>query len=78
MKKLIFSFFVLTICFLASCSSDEMPIDNNIVDGGDKMVVSLSSEEALSLVADKSYTLSDDEVLQVLDKFSSENERAVG
>ena len=74
MKKLIFSFFVFTICFLASCSSDEMPIDNNIVDGGDKMVVSLSSEEALSLVADKSYTLSDDEVLQVLDKFSSEND----
>ena len=74
MKKLIFSFLVFTIFFLASCSSDEMPIDNNIVDGGDKMVVSLSSEEALSLVADKSYTLSDDEVLQVLDKFSSEND----
>ena len=47
MKKLIFSFLVFTICFLASCSSDEMPIDNNIVDGGDKMVVSLSSEEQI-------------------------------
>lgn len=65
---------IYMIGLLASCSAEDALVDKDVVKGGDRMVVALSGEEALSLVAGNSYTLSDKEVLDIVNNFSTTSE----
>lgn len=74
-KYLIYSLLTCTALTFASCSSEEEITDNGVIKGGDRMVVSLSNEEALSLVSSNAYTLSDDEVLQTVNVFEQQDDK---
>lgn len=77
MKKFTLSFVTIIsiLSFLGSCSNEEKISNNEIIDGGDKMFVSLTNEEALSLASNNSRTLSDDEVLKAITAFEQKNNK---
>lgn len=74
-KKLIYSLFTCSAFLLASCSNEEEIVGNETIGGGDKMVVSISNEEALSLVSNNAHTLSDDEVLKAITVFEQQSDK---
>lgn len=74
MKRLIYNLIACSALIFAACSNEEDAIHDDLIGGGDLMVVSLSCEEALSLVSDYTYTLSDDEVLQAVRTFLVQQE----
>lgn len=74
MKHLICNLIACSALIFAACSNEENAIDGNLIKDGDRMVVSISSEEALSLASDNAYTLSDDEVLQTVRIFSEQQD----
>lgn len=72
MKKF---FVILPVCVasvLASCTANDSN-DDSFTSGPDRMIAELTGEEAISLMADKTYTLSDDEVLQIVETFASQD-----
>lgn len=77
MKKFTLSFatIISILSFLGSCSNEEKISNNEIIDGGDKMFVSLTNEEALSLASNNFRTLSDDEVLKTITTFEQQNKK---
>ncbi|MBQ0073564.1 MAG: C10 family peptidase [Prevotella sp.] len=68
-----FSLLVLVISFVSSCTNNNYE-EVKMFENGDRYAVSITSEEAISLIADYSNNLSDTEVIQLVESFVCEQE----
>ncbi len=74
MRKKIFGLVACFALILASCSNENEILGSGVNKPGDRMIVSLSKEEALSLASRNAHILSDNEVLQAVTIFSEQQD----